>query len=537
MRPRSQIITHLFLLSFLYHRPSVALSSHANFTALCEDIRHSMIITDPSLAYNPDFVCGRPYAPDRNPSLPIRIPLTECMQKCPGYDPSNRSVLSQWVGPLVGFLLPALAFVISIPRPFRMWRKDDRFAQHGFLGYLWLFVALLLMALDTVIWIIVVFALAGPLIVGALHEAFIDHAVLDVVEELRTGVNARTALTFTFVGSLEPKAGNLSTEISDDIVHSLHAREKLRAMLALLPSYGSRVGLPIVFYLGASAYTLFDAGSKLGDNDTAHAIAFGLWYGVIVIAATVNCSVLGVDNPASLEAIFFEYVSHIPWGPKPWNFYDSLFQPVWLWDRARVFQKWADELGDNLDPRIKSSILSRSWKFVWCIVAAFLISVPCALACYVSYSTPEAGFGCRSVIHLVYATSQIILILGWFYFSDLIHQNIDHGLVYHVGKIAMYCLCGLTVVVGGMFTAIGGTVMQLVGLFRNCICKAALSYLANYDGALVQVAIDTQAHRDSWRYWRAFGITGICVIAGISIVGWCYQVRTRSRCKTLIEQL
>jgi hypothetical protein len=37
------------------------------------------------------------------------------------------------------------------------------------------------------------------------------------------------------------------------------------------------VGAPIVFFAGAFMYTVFDILSRLGDNDTAHALAFGMW--------------------------------------------------------------------------------------------------------------------------------------------------------------------------------------------------------------------------------------------------------------------
>jgi hypothetical protein len=37
------------------------------------------------------------------------------------------------------------------------------------------------------------------------------------------------------------------------------------------------VGVPIVFFAGSFLYTVFDTLSSLGDNDTAHALAFGMW--------------------------------------------------------------------------------------------------------------------------------------------------------------------------------------------------------------------------------------------------------------------
>jgi hypothetical protein len=42
-------------------------------------------------------------------------------------------------------------------------------------------------------------------------------------------------------------------------------------------SFGSAVGAPIVFFASGFAYTIADTLSRLGDNDLAHALAFGMW--------------------------------------------------------------------------------------------------------------------------------------------------------------------------------------------------------------------------------------------------------------------
>jgi hypothetical protein len=50
-------------------------------------------------------------------------------------------------------------------------------------------------------------------------------------------------------------------------------------------------------------YSLLDAGSRLGYNDTAHAIAYRMLYGVIVLLVTVSCCVLRVNSPALVEGV------------------------------------------------------------------------------------------------------------------------------------------------------------------------------------------------------------------------------------------
>src|SRR2546430_9230391 len=131
--------------------------SVANSTYLCETVRRDMIQENPSLANEPQLQCGAEYSPTTNSSLSITISLSQCYSRNPGYQISDVNKLYQWIGPLSGFLVPALAFVISIPRKFRtpLWEEyfGHDFARSGssafiklwniFLSLAWLVVALL----------------------------------------------------------------------------------------------------------------------------------------------------------------------------------------------------------------------------------------------------------------------------------------------------------------------------------------------------------------------------------------------------------
>lgn len=43
-----------------------------------------------------------------------------------------------------------------------------------------------------------------------------------------------------------------------------------------LCSFGSTVGAPILFSVGGFIFTVIDIQNSLGDNDSAHALAFGM---------------------------------------------------------------------------------------------------------------------------------------------------------------------------------------------------------------------------------------------------------------------
>lgn len=419
-------VTLLILFTTVSPQIGLAFNGNANFSALCENVRLQMIIENPSLQNATSLECRSTYSPNEPPAMSISIGVSDCLQQCPGYESSKIYHLNQWIGPLVGFLLPALAFVVQIPRPLRIPRKEEWFGIRKTKGIPWLVVAFFLTALDIANWIIVVFAFAGPMMAGSIYENAIDHYVLTFAQKAANAESARVAITFSLVGSLKPRAGDLMTRTADHIVGSPHAQAKLLALLDLLPTYGARVGVPIVFYLGAYAYALFEANSKIGDNDTAHAIAFGLWYGVVVLVAITSSSVLGIDNPASLDAVFSQEVYRqdpftgtinvIPQTPRRMNshsyhFHDSPFRMVWLWERARVFNDWTRE--HTLDEALQKRIEASTTRIISGLLACVLVALPCVGACWISYQTPGVGFGCRSVTHLVYATSQILLIMGW----------------------------------------------------------------------------------------------------------------------------
>ncbi|KAF2121779.1 hypothetical protein BDV96DRAFT_562338 [Lophiotrema nucula] len=566
---RFQLSILLLLHLPVRHQYVQALQANANFGRLCDDQRLLMIEQNPSLANDTLLECRDGYEPSKPPAKAIYATVSSCLEECPGYAATDHNVMSQWIGPLVGFLLPDLAFVMSIPRAIKIPRGEEWFAKWRWRSYAWLVIALVLMLFDIIFWFIAVFAFAGPLIAGAIHETLIEHAVLRYANESGDPDAATAALTFALVGSLDPYEGNLANRIRNELRGSTNARRKLRVLVDLPPSYGMRVGIPIVFYTGAYAYALADANMKRGDNDTAHAVAFGLWYGVIVIVAIMSSIPLGIDNPASLEAIFSdEEESHDDNGhteatddlrtftantampveepattslfhcmqSTAYHFHSSSFRIVWLWKRAYILRKWAEEM-PLPSTHVAKMINSHVPRIVSGVIAASLIGLICAGACWISYQTPSVGFGCRSVSHLTYAISQIILIGVWWlwYSARTIAQKEESS--FSISSIPVYLLTSLALL-ASLSASIGGTIMQLVGVFHSCICMASLRYLLpslRNDG-MVLVNSDTAAHRKNSRWWLIIGGCGIGLISLLGLVGWMYQARLREKSRQLLAR-
>src|SRR5262249_17352277 len=136
-----------------------ALSQTADFTALCEAARFNLTQDYPYLANNSQLQCGAQYSPTTNYSLPIEVSLSVCLDQCPGWQISQVEDLPKWAGPLVGFLVPALVFVLSIPSKLRLPHKEKVFGIGFFGTVFWLTVTLATLAVELVVWIIVVFGL------------------------------------------------------------------------------------------------------------------------------------------------------------------------------------------------------------------------------------------------------------------------------------------------------------------------------------------------------------------------------------------
>lgn len=67
---------------------------------------------------------------------------------------------------------------------------------------------------------------------------------------------------------LSPVSGNPDSKIKEAVRIVLHAR---------IPFLGA-IALPAILMLAVTASVFRQAYNKLGDNGTAHSLAFGIWY-------------------------------------------------------------------------------------------------------------------------------------------------------------------------------------------------------------------------------------------------------------------
>lgn len=132
-----------------------------------------------------NFPCGASFNGDLAGSPVVQVPYTWCASQCSGWEISHFEALPQWVGPLVQFIMPSLAFCLNIPRTRKIAIPDIVFQAHprnpiGFTTY-WirLLGAILVMTIDTVMWLSICFAFAGPMVMSAVYEFVQDRKILE----------------------------------------------------------------------------------------------------------------------------------------------------------------------------------------------------------------------------------------------------------------------------------------------------------------------------------------------------------------------
>jgi hypothetical protein len=219
---------------------------YADFHKCCEKARDQFYYTSNSQNNN-TYTCGASFDDGKDAALPIYVSLTWCRAECGGFQPSrvSRNHLNEILSPLVGFLIPALVFSISIPRgwqlriPGRLF-KEDWFTARGSMN---LVLAMVIVTVETLRWITVVFVCAGPILVGGLYEMLLDHRLLRELATLQepegTGTKVdrelrrRRILVTLLLGNLNIKEGKPKEGAEQFIVNAseIQAKARLHSLL------------------------------------------------------------------------------------------------------------------------------------------------------------------------------------------------------------------------------------------------------------------------------------------------------------------
>jgi hypothetical protein len=157
-----------------------------------------------------------------------------------------------------------------------------------------------------------------------------------------------------------------------------------------------------------------------------------------------------------------------------------------------------------------------------------------------SYFTPNIGVSCRSLTFLVYFFTQFLQLALWVWV--LKSSSICLGGVLHspmrwtkgTKGNALRCMTwwSLATVFGvaSILTSIGGTIMQLLGVYRNCLCALPIQYWRNPDQANASISLGGNTAADimaAKTWWVGIGGVAITFLCVNCYWGWWYQRRLR----------
>lgn len=130
----------------------------------------------------------------------------------------------------------------------------------------------------------------------------------------------------------------------------------------------------------------------------------------------------------------------------------------------------------------------------------------------VSYTTPKVGLGCRSMNHILYAAFALLIAV-----VRVIKDRLKES-EYRRSCVTVTVTYHSLVLINAMVVLIGGSMLQITGVFNNCFCKAGI--LNRGPGSSIPLSPNSFAHqfwaRRVWlrvAYSAYGGVAIICLVA------------------------
>ncbi|KAF8853806.1 hypothetical protein BDZ45DRAFT_63521 [Acephala macrosclerotiorum] len=135
------------------------------------------------------FPCTAAWNGNKSGAPIVQVPDSWLENNCPGWQLSSSMTQAQWITPFVGFLLPAIIFCLSVPRRRKVTIYEKVFSLDFSRPKAWLLapfdmiLVFLSAVFDTIIWLSMCFAFAGPMLMSGLYEAFLDNLLIRFIQE------------------------------------------------------------------------------------------------------------------------------------------------------------------------------------------------------------------------------------------------------------------------------------------------------------------------------------------------------------------
>ena len=486
----------------------------------------------------------------------LKVPYRWCTTFCSGWSrfPSSDIQLV-----LLQFILPTVIFALVIPRK---WHLDLSPVNFDFGdGFLLVLIKALLSLIatgivafsDMILWIGVILALAGPMILSGIEEMYLD---VVSIHTIATSHNARfhhltseerlSILAAVLCGNFEGDSqmvadlrGGLSTFAPNTPnAPTLETRKaQLESIMNGQANFGSVVGIPTVFFLAGLLYNAYQIADQTatGINWTPYAI----WLMTMVYVVLISAAPLTGNNP-SVATMLVKNTYHLqdrPWWNIVANYYDGEISPAAMYDRATTKLGWVkDSVAYQNHNWFKEKIRPGKWTWVLLMVITGFTTLFASIMAYsIASHIPWPREGCRSFSYMLYIALQILLIILRLVSSVVCQPliSIPEPTSYNTSSSIGFKLWQVlyTVLVGGAFAlsffiSFAGSVFQIFGVYNNCFCRTAVrSWGWPTDQKVVQLsgAFTQQKKLDNKQYANNVTLSAVLVTGILCYLGWWYQ--------------
>jgi hypothetical protein len=513
------------------------------------------------------------------------ITLGECLSDCSGWQIAQRGESNVWALPFFSFILPSVVFGIIIPRRRVLVWPEYLLARaqltHPFnpgnlsswvkllLTMLWFVLTFIFAVFDNTIWVFTIFAFAGPMLVGAFEELVLDHKILWRTYGPSREQEAKL-LTALVVGNLD-----VTDTEADRIFYGLQcdprrnssaddrrelegfnlklARIHLAHIMDAQTPFSESVGGPVLFYVIAFTYAITGAYTTT-DSSASIALAFGMWWMNLVHVAMTSGCLLASNNPSTVVAVLGDYKPDGEMEPKeqPGLFhvdkwfpllYPETFKTSWVWNRGEEKKRWIHRTGIDIQ-------LGYGSYFVVWLFSLILVVVPSVVGIVVAVETPTIGVSCRSLAIILYVCIQILLLS---YFTWQRMRSRDHlkprteagmktpllgSFVQNRGFWFWFFYCwAIVLAMGSIFISSAGTLLQMMGVYRNCICAVNVPEWLNKNTIIILLPSMELIQQKAIQVWIPTGYAAAGFMGATALAGWAYQSFLRGLFSKRLDEL
>ncbi|KAF2202163.1 hypothetical protein GQ43DRAFT_431009 [Delitschia confertaspora ATCC 74209] len=343
--------------------------------------------------------------------------------------------------------------------------------------------------------------------VGNENESFDEKQDPDAIQKSKYGVTSAAQVTPGRTSQVSMERG---------LSHAIHVLVQARI------DFLKGIFIPVVLMLMVTASVFFDGYHKLGDKDTAHALAYGIWYSwLITLSVAGNCFATS-GNVELAQKSFGHYLKLSKRRVSPSERYLNTFDwNLWLWYIM------------SADPRKpQSGPIPTRGAWFWAkfllgqTVGWICVAFACGCAAIISWTTPTAGLGCRSFTFLLYAIVAFIVAIinvvrQWLEKKSTSRRGGQQFLVLFTNVVKVSY--GILVIFNALIMILG-TIFHLSGVYRSCWC----SRLFASDETLLEFNRKTEESiNNAKRYWLVTGyiaFSGVWIICGLTVAARKYMV-------------